>query len=76
MKLSIVIPCYNETRTIAGRWATCTVYGSLTTSIAVLLSLEVAATLLLLGAQVISEYERLATQALQAPAEPFTTDPV
>ena len=53
-----------------------TVYGSLTTSIAVLLSLEVAATLLLLGAQVISEYERLATQALQAPAEPFTTDPV
>lgn len=36
-----------------------TVYGSLTTAIAVLLSLEVAATLLLLGAQVISEYERL-----------------
>ncbi len=53
-----------------------TVYGSLTTSIAVLLSLEVAATLLLLGAQVISEYERLATEALQAPPEPFTTDPV
>ncbi len=36
-----------------------TVYGSLTTAIAVLLSLELAATLLLLGAQVISEYERL-----------------
>ncbi len=35
------------------------VYGSLTTAIAVLLSLEIAATLLLLGAQVISEYERL-----------------
>lgn len=35
-----------------------TVYGSLTTAIAVLLSLEVAATLLLFGAQVISEYER------------------
>jgi YihY family inner membrane protein len=35
-----------------------TVYGSLTTAIAVLLSLELAATLLLLGAQVISEYER------------------
>lgn len=35
------------------------VYGSLTTAIAVLLSLELAATLLLLGAQVISEYERL-----------------
>ncbi len=35
------------------------VYGSLTTAIVVLLSLEVAATLLLLGAQVISEYDRL-----------------
>jgi membrane protein len=35
------------------------VYGSLTTAIIVLLSLEVAATLLLLGAQVIAEYERL-----------------
>src|SRR5665213_2811761 len=35
------------------------VYGSLTTSIVVLLSLEIAATLLLLGAHVISEYERL-----------------
>ena len=34
------------------------VYGSLTTAIAVLLSLDVAATLLLFGAQVISEYER------------------
>jgi membrane protein len=35
------------------------VYGSLTTAIIVLLSLEVAATLLLLGAQVIAEYERI-----------------
>lgn len=35
------------------------VYGSLTTAIVVLLSLEVAATLLLLGAQVIAEYERI-----------------
>jgi len=35
------------------------VYGSLTTAIVVLLSLEIAATLLLFGAQVISEYERL-----------------
>ena len=35
------------------------VYGSLTSAIAVLLSLELAATLLLLGAQVISEYERV-----------------
>jgi YihY family inner membrane protein len=35
------------------------VYGSLTTAILVLLSLEMGATLLLLGAQVISEYERI-----------------
>lgn len=38
------------------------VYGSLTTAIVVLLSLEIAAALLLLGAQVISEYERLEQQ--------------
>jgi YihY family inner membrane protein len=35
------------------------VYGSLTTAIVVLLSLEAAAALLLLGAQVIAEYERV-----------------
>ena len=35
------------------------VYGSLTTAIVVLLSLELAAGLLLFGAQVISEYERI-----------------
>lgn len=35
------------------------VYGSLTTAIVVLISFEIAATLLLLGAQVIAEYERL-----------------
>ena len=35
------------------------VYGSLTTAIVVLLSLEIAATLVLFGAQVIAEYERL-----------------
>jgi membrane protein len=35
------------------------VYGSLTTAIVVMLSLEIAAGLLLLGAQVISEYERI-----------------
>lgn len=53
-----------------------TVYGSLTTAIAVLLSLELGATLLLLGAQVISEYERLAAgMPAGAPAEPFRTDP-
>ena len=36
------------------------VYGSLTTAIVVLLSFEIAATLLLVGAQVIAEYERIA----------------
>jgi len=35
------------------------VYGSLTTAIVVLLSLELGATLLLFGAQVISDYERI-----------------
>lgn len=35
------------------------VYGSLTTAIVVLFSLEIGATLLLLGAQVISEFERI-----------------
>ena len=44
------------------------VYGSLTTAIVVLLSMEVAATLLLLGAQVIAEYERIEIGA--APKEP------
>ncbi len=51
------------------------VYGSLTTAIVVLLSLEVAATLLLLGAQVISEYERIGTAAQDAPAVPLRTEP-
>jgi len=49
-----------------------TVYGSLTTAIAVLLSLELAATLLLLGAQVISEYERIDRPGRDV-ALPFTT---
>jgi YihY family inner membrane protein len=53
-----------------------TVYGSLTTAIAVLLSLELAATLLLLGAQVISEYERYAVGQADAPIKPFVTDRV
>ena len=49
-----------------------TVYGSLTTAIAVLLSLELAATLLLLGAQVIAESERFDPHGV-GPARPFTT---
>ncbi len=39
------------------------VYGSLTSAIVVLLSLEIAATLLLFGAQVIAQYERLERRA-------------
>ena len=49
------------------------VYGSLTTAIVVLLSLEIAATLLLLGAQVISEYERIGTPAHSRPAQSMRT---
>ncbi len=52
-----------------------TVYGSLTTAIAVLLSLEVAATLLLLGAQVIAEYERIGSQEAKRPPREFHTLP-
>jgi len=50
------------------------VYGSLTTAIAVLLSLELAATLLLLGAQVIAEYERIGSEPLEAPVQVLTTE--
>ena len=50
------------------------VYGSLTTAIVVLLSLEIAAALLLFGAQVISEYERIEHGALpSALPQPFRT---
>ena len=49
------------------------VYGSLTTSIAVLLSFEIAATFLLFGAQVIAEYERIGTQDPSAAPEPLLT---
>ncbi|WP_235185224.1 YihY/virulence factor BrkB family protein, partial [Cupriavidus sp. SK-3] len=50
------------------------VYGSLTTAIVVLLSLEIAATLLLLGAQVIAEFERSGAEATpQAEVESFHT---
>ena len=49
------------------------VYGSLTTAIVVLLSFEIAATLLLLGAQVIAEYERIgAAAATPRPVTPGT----
>jgi membrane protein len=50
------------------------VYGSLTTAIVVLFSLEIGATLLLLGAQVISEYERIGLPEEAAPANPLQTE--
>ena len=43
------------------------VYGSLTTAIVVMLSFEVGATLLLLGAQVIAEYENIKTGEAEIP---------
>jgi membrane protein len=47
------------------------VYGSMTTAIVVMFSLEIIATLLLFGAQVISEYERVGRDGEQnASAEP------
>ncbi|MEO6407740.1 MAG: YihY/virulence factor BrkB family protein [Burkholderiaceae bacterium] len=49
------------------------VYGSLTTAIVVLLSLEIGATLLLLGAQVISEYERVGKGKENLPPQPLRT---
>jgi membrane protein len=49
------------------------VYGSLTTSIIVLLTLEIAALVLLLGAQVIAEYERLSHEHGERPPRPMYT---
>jgi YihY family inner membrane protein len=45
------------------------VYGSLTTAIAVLLSVEIGALVLLVGAQVIAEYERISYESIEAPNE-------
>lgn len=52
------------------------VYGSLTTAIIVLLSLEIAATLLLLGAQVIAEYDRFGTDHPDKPPMALRTEKV
>lgn len=51
------------------------VYGSMTTAIVVMFSLEIAATLLLLGAQVIAEYERVGHGLVDRPPEPMHTEP-
>jgi membrane protein len=47
------------------------VYGSLTTAIAVMLSVEVGAIVLLLGAQVIAEYERVAHEPIDRAPSPM-----
>ncbi|ABE64654.1 ribonuclease BN, putative [Nitrobacter hamburgensis X14] len=46
------------------------VYGSLTTAIAVLLSVEIGALILLIGAQVIAEYERVSREPIQTSSRP------
>jgi uncharacterized BrkB/YihY/UPF0761 family membrane protein len=51
-------------------------YGSLTTAIVVLLTMEIGATLLLFGAQVISEYERVLAGTQEATPKPMRTDAV
>ena len=51
-----------------------TLYGSLATAIVVLLSLEIGATLLLLGAQFIAEYERIGSEPTKAPPEDVRFD--
>ncbi|HXU67117.1 MAG TPA: YihY/virulence factor BrkB family protein [Casimicrobiaceae bacterium] len=50
-----------------------TVYGSLTTAIVVLLSLEIAAIVLLFGAQVIAEYERIEWEPVAKPPRALHT---
>ncbi len=50
------------------------VYGSFTTAIVILLSLEIAATLLLFGGQVIAEFERMEKPAREPEALPMRTD--
>jgi YihY family inner membrane protein len=51
------------------------VYGSMTTAIVAMFSLEIGATLLLLGAQVISEYERVGRGEAEGGAESLETWP-
>jgi len=51
------------------------VYGSLTTAILALLSVEIGAMLLLFGAQVIAEYERIGREPAASPQKSMVTDP-
>jgi YihY family inner membrane protein len=52
------------------------VYGSMTTAIVVMFSLEIGATLLLFGAQVISEFERAGREEHPSAPKPMTTEAV
>jgi YihY family inner membrane protein len=47
------------------------VYGTLTTSVAVLLSVELGALVLLIGAQVIAEYERIGREPIEKSDQPM-----
>jgi YihY family inner membrane protein len=51
------------------------VYGSMTTAIVVMFSLEIGATLLLFGAQVIAEYERVGHRRPDSGARPLSMRP-
>jgi membrane protein len=50
------------------------VYGSLTTAIAVLLSVEIGALVLLVGAQVIAEYERIGREPVETTGQSMKMD--
>jgi membrane protein len=52
------------------------VYGSLTTAIAVLLSVEIGALVLLIGAQVIAEYERISREPIDVAGHNETRRPL
>jgi hypothetical protein len=56
------------------RATSASVYGSLTTSIAVLLSVEIGALVFLLGAQVIAEFERIDHEPIVAVPQPMRTE--
>jgi membrane protein len=58
-----------EIRSDEIRWSVGVVYGSLATTIVGLLSLEIASIILLLGAQVIAEYEGLQDGYIAVPGE-------
>jgi uncharacterized BrkB/YihY/UPF0761 family membrane protein len=50
------------------------IYGSFATAVVILLSIEIASVILLLGAQVIAEFERATEELAQAEREKSETD--